>query len=675
ALLVYASHAPSRAVFYPFAVFSPEWQAILYALERDIPVRFMDLPFAYQVDQVEETGDIISKDPLEALARAAGYADRELWWEHHVEQRDGAHGAFEAILEAMSALREGHVSDPREARREAHMRKMLRTAERTGFARIAVVCGAWHGPALASSTLAAHASTDARILEGLVKTKTEATWIPWTHSRLSQRSGYGAGVTSPGWYAHLWESSPRRASLGWIARTARLLREADIDAPPASVIDAVRLADALASMRALSMPGLAELTDATSSVFCRGESAPLALIRTKLEIGTARGEVPEDAPQVPLARDVSAAQRRLRLKPSAEPRSIELDLRSPRDREKSHLLHRLNALEVRWGQLQAIDTRKAGSFHEHWRLDWRPEMTVSLVEASLFGNTLASAATAKLAEAARGAHLARLTTLLDLAILAELPEATERVLAFVQERSALSADVLGLMEALPPLARTTRYGSTRQTRAGHLEAILDGLFERIVIGLVPACASLDDRAAARMLAATVHVHESILLLDRPKLRDAWTALLRALLDCGSPAMQGGACRLLLERGNIAPEELERRARLALSAAARPAHAAAWLEGLLHGSALLLLHHDGLWNALDAWLLSLSEEAFVDMLPLVRRAFANFGPAERRHLGERVRRMESPARSPVAPPARPDRDAARAALVLPVLSCILGVELP
>src|SRR5688500_20003275 len=34
ALLVYAADEPGRAVYYPFAIFSPEWQAIDYALRR-----------------------------------------------------------------------------------------------------------------------------------------------------------------------------------------------------------------------------------------------------------------------------------------------------------------------------------------------------------------------------------------------------------------------------------------------------------------------------------------------------------------------------------------------------------------------------------------------------------------------------------------------------------------
>jgi hypothetical protein len=48
ALLVYNPEDSREAVFYPFAEFSPEWNALRYALARDIPTRFIDLPPSHQ---------------------------------------------------------------------------------------------------------------------------------------------------------------------------------------------------------------------------------------------------------------------------------------------------------------------------------------------------------------------------------------------------------------------------------------------------------------------------------------------------------------------------------------------------------------------------------------------------------------------------------------------------
>src|SRR4028118_2402690 len=49
AVLIYAPDDPKKAVYYPFAEFSPEWQAIKFALENKTPVRFIDLPQSYQL--------------------------------------------------------------------------------------------------------------------------------------------------------------------------------------------------------------------------------------------------------------------------------------------------------------------------------------------------------------------------------------------------------------------------------------------------------------------------------------------------------------------------------------------------------------------------------------------------------------------------------------------------
>ena len=143
ALLVYRPDAPQRAAYYPFAVYSPEWQALRYAGEQDVPVRFMDLPLAHQLAleerevkptrteappeaSAEEAPDDpdtfdpqrVRREPFYYLARAAGYTDPELWWEHQFEQRRRVDDSFEAILEAIQALREAVVPDdsPRERR-------------------------------------------------------------------------------------------------------------------------------------------------------------------------------------------------------------------------------------------------------------------------------------------------------------------------------------------------------------------------------------------------------------------------------------------------------------------------------------------------------------------------------------------------------------------------------
>ena len=187
------------------------------------------------------------------------------------------------------------------------MRKSIRAAVKEGFERIAVVCGAWHAPVLTADALKRYpAKQDDELLKRLPKRKTAATWIPWTYDRLCFDSGYGAGVASPGWYDHLWVHRDQ-LSARWMIRVARLLRDEDIDASPANVIESVRLADSLAAIRGRQAAGLDELGEATLSVLCHGNPMPVRLIQRKLVVGQRLGQVPDAVPMVPLQRDLDRA--------------------------------------------------------------------------------------------------------------------------------------------------------------------------------------------------------------------------------------------------------------------------------------------------------------------------------------------------------------------------------
>jgi hypothetical protein len=312
ALLAYVPDQPAKAAFWPFAVFSPEWQALRYAVEHAVPVRFCDLPATTVLATEDEPGDRI--DPLAELAAAAGYDDAERWWDAVVESVADT-DAFEAITEAMGALREAselgmpgnrvevepggtcegpthdrlqqedtasdtavgraahgaasenaptgdtvgeaigleHAEreplgiDAHTLRREAYMRQTMRKVLKEGARRVAVVCGAWHAPALAGKL--GPATADAKLLKGLPKVKATVTWVPWTHSRLATTSGYGAGITSPGWYHHLFTETEQPIAR-WLTKVAGVLRAHDLPVSSAHIIESVRLADTLAVLRA-----------------------------------------------------------------------------------------------------------------------------------------------------------------------------------------------------------------------------------------------------------------------------------------------------------------------------------------------------------------------------------------------------------------------------------------
>ena len=112
------------------------------------------------------------------------------------------------------------------------------------------------GAAPAGAGVMPAASADAKLLAGAPKARTELTWVPWTHSRLAFRvPGYGAGVPSPGWYSHVF-AVPDQPVTRWLVGVAGVLRDHDLPVRTASVIETVRLAEALATLRGRPLPGL-----------------------------------------------------------------------------------------------------------------------------------------------------------------------------------------------------------------------------------------------------------------------------------------------------------------------------------------------------------------------------------------------------------------------------------
>ncbi|MFJ9947101.1 DUF5682 family protein [Kitasatospora sp. NPDC091207] len=693
ALLAHAVDDPARAAFWPFAEFSPEWVAIRYGLDAGVPVRFIDLPAAYSLadgpgepDGPGARPDERAGDPIGLLAGAAGCDDPERWWEDVIEHRSPGTdplAPFAAVAEAMAALREGGAADGparRDDLREAYMRRQIRAAERAGHRRIAVVCGAFHVPALASRPTVAH---DRAVLAGLPKkVRTDITWVPWTHRRLSQRSGYGAGIVSPGWYHHLFTTAgdplPR-----WLTRAAELLRAEDHPVSSAHVIEAVRLARTLAVLRGRPLAGLTETLDAVRAVLCDGSDVALALVHDRLVTGDALGQVPDGAPAVPLQRDLDRLRRSLRLKPAVEPRELDLDLREETDAARSRLLHRLRLLGVDWGVPSRSAVTSTGTFRESWRLCWQPEFAVRIVEAAQWGTTVEDAAVGRAVGAARAAvELAELTALVETCLLAGLPGALPAVMRVLADCAALDTDVAHLAGALPALVRALRYGDVRGTDHGALGEVAAGLAERICVGLPAGCTGLDAAGAEAMRGHLDEVHGAIGLLEPAGgLADRWAATLRALarrepvggLATGVPGLlRGRAVRLLLDDERLDSEEAGRRMGLVLSPANAPADAAGWIEGFLSGGGALLLHDPRLLGLLDAWLTGVPAEAFTDVLPLLRRTFSALEAGVRTTVGSRVAAGPLDAEPAATAGTGPGLDPARADAAVPVVALLLGL---
>lgn len=675
ALVLYAEKNIDRAAYLPFTSFSPEYHAIRWAIQHQVDFELIDLPATNFLVIPEENEDQLSlfapetppsieeltarrlrQDPLSLLAEMAGYTDSERWWDATIERSGGANdeAVFAAILSAITGLREAYptAADEETLRREAFMRKQLRAAIKAGHQRIAVVVGAWHGPALANHQTY-KVSADQALLKKLPKVKVKAAWVPWSYPRLARSSGYGAGLVSPAWYEYLYHD-PASATERWMVSAAQLLRAEGFAASPALAGDAVILAKSLANMRNHLFAGTQELDDALLSTLAAGMSERLDLIRNQLTIGKKVGKVPLGAFTVPLLADLQKELKSTRLNKfwetageqylkatKSNPRGG-IDLRQPNDLRKSHLLHRLQLLEIPWGKMQPLGPNSISSFKEIWLLEWQPEYSLFITERSSYGNTLPLAAGKYALELVNTSEKVEVVADFTLKSLkAALPEIVPALVQRLRDLATKSQDVPALLAALPTLVNTTRYGDSRKTDTTALLLLIEELIPRIAAGLPNATAGIDQDQAEKMVALIAKADFAIGQLAGSELIQIWHNALKGILQQknSAPATDGLALRLLYDQKIISEPDTAQHLRYALSTASTPLTVAGWLNGFLYGSSQLLLHYPPLWKLVSAWVGELHWNDFEVALPLLRRSLADFKPNEKRELFKLIERPE------------------------------------
>lgn len=676
ALLAYDPKAPKNATFYPFTTFSPEWQAILFGVENHIAIRFIDMPLAHKLAENEDDVDHSkaidpesNKSPMQYLADAAGFESEEEWWEQHFELSSQNDQHFEAIETAFTGIRESLnlEESENEQRREAFMRKAIRQADKDLFQQVAVVCGAYHVPALKRKVTAKH---DNELTKKLPKTKVECTWIPWTNDRLGYHSGYGAGVFSPGYYENCWNYPDDDGTI-WLSKAAATFRKHQIDIASSHVIESVRLAQTLAALRNKPKPGLHELNEATQTVMCMGDDVPMRMVWRDLIVGSEYGQVPADAPQVPIQKDLELKAKKLRLKITEEPKTVKLDLRDEKHREKSVLLHQTSVLGITWGQQNVVSGK--GTFKEEWELMWTPDQTLQLLDKAIWGNAVDLAAKNFLiSKAKESRQLDEITSLLEKALPAELHQGIEALMHKLDQLAATTTDSKVLMKAILPLMQIKRYGNVRETDLEVVGGIVSTIFNRITAALPMSCTGIDEDQANEMAVVLKDMQQGVLLLDDEEMLEDWMRTLLAIADHdkAAPLLHGTSCKLLYDQQFINSAETAKRFSRALSIGTEAAHAAAWIEGFLKDAAMVLLLDDEIWNIINHWLSRLEDDGFNNTIPLLRRTFAGFSSSEKQKIAEKAKHGSQGLKQSVS---EENLNHHRAQKVLPTLKWMVGLS--
>jgi len=672
ALLAFTQKRPVRSILYPLAEYSPEWVALRWALGKKREARFIDLPAsvflatrdpepeeaAAEADKPETDTQRYLDDPYEAIARISGDPDHDTWWERHFEHSMVEDSYRLSIFELGRELRALDYESKRRKeetlRREAYMRRRIRDVIAEGHdpGRIVVVCGAYHAPVL---TVEEPWMSDEEIA-ALPNISVTRTLMPYSFYRLSSQSGYGAGNKAPGYFQALYEEASRGSTekLGAriVAELCGKLRKAGMVRSSAEVIESVRLAEGMASLRGAHAPTLRDLEDAATT--CLGQGEPTNIVRFihDVAVGDALGKVPQGVLRTSLQDDFHGLIRDLRLEEylkdteqvvKGATNKPWLDLRQDRfaksedgayrDRNRSIFLHRLEVLGIGFATKQEAENSDGSTYKEKWVSRWTPDCEIQLVENALRGDTIEIAAARKLAEmlgAIENVHGA--ASLVRGAVLCDLPDATNAALQRVQELAVDDGDFAAVAGAALELSHLVAYKDVRKIDTTPLEPLVAQLFLRGCL-LAPEASRCNDDAAPKASGGLADLHQVSLLFADKLDPGRWLHVLDVIADDpnASPLVAGVACAILLERGAVTDVVLDGRVTRRISPAVSPHEGAGFFEGLASRNRYALLSRRSLWAAMTSFVEAMDDDAFRRAVVALRRAFGSFKTGEARKI--------------------------------------------
>ncbi len=289
------------------------------------------------------------------------------------------------------------------------MQRERRRLKRQGEKRpLLVVTGGFHTPALAldwprkwDGDLPEFNPSKAETLEALV---------PYSFEQLDALNGYAAGMPSPGYYQRVWQSPEiatenvqQAVATDFLTELPRRLRtdQTSCQLSTADSIAALTQATLLARVRGNPGPLREDLLDAMQSCFVKGEldveGRLIFELALELMRGNTVGRVPTHAALHPLVADFrnQAEKLGLALQSSTE-RELDLEIyHKPRHQAQSLFLHRLNFLEVPFGEFTGGPDLVRGTDldlqREHWLCQWSPQTEAALIDRSLEGTSIVEA--------------------------------------------------------------------------------------------------------------------------------------------------------------------------------------------------------------------------------------------------------------------------------------------
>jgi len=654
AIMAYTKEAPIDTILYPFAEYSPEYQAIIWARENNKECHFFDLESDIMLgfgrtDDDTKDEETISKEP----EKNKSDVDMEGFWERNLEQGENmdAYRAGSALFGG-SIRKDTNADDKsfiRDTVRESFMKRKIKEYIEKGFdtEKIVAITGAFHTSAIESL----EGAMSDKEYKALVRRESNVTLMPYSYYRLSKRTGYGAGNAAPAYYELLWQGflngDITYHERKYLSSLAKYMREHGGIVSSAQVIEATRLARELAIIRGGSVPTLEDLKDASITCMGGGSFGEMAMGFAETDIGKKIGSVPQDAMQTSIQSDFTSKLKQLKLEKYKElvATPLQLDLRENLrvkskdsaflDLNRSFFLYRLVVLGIDFAKIKRSNQDNA-TWAENWILQWTPEAEIQIVESVLKGDTIADAVAFVLSERLLEAtKISEIAEVIEDAFNCGLPKIVEGAKRSLDEMTNGAIAMCDIADTVSKLSNMILFGDIRKLDREPLIPIVKRLCIRASLMLVGESAC-DDIAAASLAEDIQKIHNVFMVqdfLDESLWFDKLTELSNR--DDLNTKISGLATAILLDAGKIDEPTLRKEVSRRLSVGMPAELGANWFAGLSMRNHYALIGRLTLWESLSEYLDTLDEEEFRRSAVFLRRAFVEYSAKEKDMIAENL----------------------------------------
>lgn len=655
--------------YYPFLSYSPELVAIREADKRQIPIRFIDLPYALRlINQVEneptefqffynEDTEYEVNSYTAMLAQRSGCRSFSEFWESHFEQ--GAmemnnpsfvRNVFHLGYFMRLATPDTDASLKEDRQREIYMAAEIRK-HLSDYQRILVVTGAFHVSGLMDALL----SEEKQSLTTYAKDSVASYLMPYTFKEADSKSGYAAGMPFPAFYQAVWEKMQKNSSdvfgstiLEYIIKTAHFARKTQAISLP-DEMNALNMARSLAALRGKKTAGVYELLDGVKSSFIKGDIHATSTFEIdfllRLLSGMGAGKIVANDCIPPVVKEFRALCSQYRIKTSTvERQEVTLDIiKNPAHYKKSRFLHQLLFLETGFSTLQSgpdyVNQRNRNLVRETWICRYGTRVETRLIDLSVYGSTLSQVCASLIEKNFKDSMTAEELGKLLLSV------QVMGVEGFYQQYEGSIREVVEHEKNFVHLCKLL--GSLRYL--AHMQGLMDGEVNPIIpelgkkvfseaVYLIPLVKQANEDEEQNVCEQMRNLYNFSLEEEAWADREILTlAVGEVLKDTFCNSRFYGLClAIYYKEGRIEQQSFCDQITAYLeSSIAQPEQAASFICGLFLVARDVLFMDSRILEAMDRVIGNADNEAFLMILPNLRYAFTCFLPMELNRLGRIV----------------------------------------